>query len=184
MNSDTLGKLADALAKAQGMMENAAKDKDNPFFKSSYADLASVWDACRIPLSKNGLSVVQSLSMVESRLLLTSKLIHSSGEWIDSIVPIQPVKPDPQSTGSAITYMRRFSLSALVGIAAAEVDDDGNQASGRSEPTTTKPPFKPQGVPPAPQTASVKAMSSPKPAHTAPSEPARGFADELPPWVK
>lgn len=142
MNSETLGKLAEALAKAQGEMENAAKDKDNPFFKSSYADLASIWDACRVPLSKNGLSVVQSLGYQEGKMILTSKLIHASGEWIDSQILVQSVKQDPQSIGSAITYFRRFSLAALVGIAPAEKptesdiddDDDGNGASGRVMP--------------------------------------------------
>lgn len=139
MESETIGKIADALAKAQGEMQNAAKDKDNPFFKSTYADLASVWDACRQPLAKNGLAVVQLLNMPEpGRLILTTKLIHSSGEWFGSQVPVVPVKQDPQGVGSAITYMRRFTLSALVGIAPAEKpteddvhddDDDGNAAS-------------------------------------------------------
>lgn len=140
MKSESIGKLAEALAKAQGEMENAAKDKDNPFFKSSYADLASVWDACREPLSKNGLAVTQSLNVLEGRTVLTSLLMHSSGEWISSEMPIVPVKNDPQGIGSAITYFRRFALSALVGVAAAEVDDDGNAASDKS---ISKPVVKP-----------------------------------------
>lgn len=139
MESSTIGKLAEALSKAQGEMENAAKDKDNPFYKSTYADLASVWDACRLPLSKNGLAILQTFSIVEGKVILTTKLIHTSGEWMDSQVPVQPVKNDPQGMGSAMTYMRRFSLSAMVGIAPAEAptrndvddDDDGNVASGK-----------------------------------------------------
>lgn len=130
--SPTLGALAAALAKAQGQMENAIKDKSNPFFKSSYADLASVWEACRMPLTSNGLSITQALGIKEGGgAVLITKLLHTSGEWISSTCPINPVKNDPQSMGSAITYMRRFSLSALVGIAA--VDDDGNAASHRPE---------------------------------------------------
>lgn len=138
--SVTIGKLADALSKAQAEIKNAAKDKDNPFFKSTYADLASVWDACREPLSKNGLSVTQPLSFEGGEIILTTLLLHSSGEWISSQVPVMPVKRDPQSIGSAITYMRRFSLSSVVGVAPSEKpteddvddsDDDGNAASGR-----------------------------------------------------
>jgi hypothetical protein len=141
--SETIGKLAEALARAQSEITNALKDKDNPFFKSTYADLASVWDACRDPLTKSGLSVVQPLSMDSNgRMILTTLLMHSSGEWISSVVPVVPVKQDPQSVGSAITYMRRFSLSALVGVAPSEKpteddvddDDDGNAASGRNSP--------------------------------------------------
>ncbi len=138
-SSPTLGKLAEALAKAQGEMHHAAKDKANPFFKSTYADLASVWDACREPLSKNGLCVIQPLHIDGGKLVLETKLVHSSGEWIMSTLPILPVDNKPQSVGSAITYMRRFALSALVGIAPSEKateadtddDDDGNAASGR-----------------------------------------------------
>ncbi len=139
MKSETIGALAAALAKAQGEMQNAAKDKDNPFYKSTYADLASIWDACRIPLSKNGLCVAQSLEVIDGKTLLVTELMHTSGEWIDSHMLIQPVKNDPQGMGSAITYGRRFALSALVGIAPAEKpteddcddDDDGNAASGK-----------------------------------------------------
>lgn len=136
-SSETLGKLAEALSKAQGEMDNASKDKTNPFFGSSYADLAAVWGACRQPLSKNGLAVVQSPQMKEGKLILITTLLHTSGEWMSSELPIQPVKQGPQEIGSCITYMRRFALSSLVGIAPAEKatkadvddDDDGNAAS-------------------------------------------------------
>ena len=140
--SPEIGKLAEALAKAQGEMENAAKDKDNPFFKSTYADLASIWGACRGPLSKHGLAVVQPPCLIgtDGKTYLTTLLMHSSGEFISSIVPVEPVKRDPQGWGSAITYMRRFCLAAMVGVAPAEKpteddiddDDDGNAASGKN----------------------------------------------------
>ncbi len=130
-HSETIGKLAEALSKAQGEMSNAAKDKDNPFFKSSYADLASVWDACRGPLSKNGLCVLQAIDSVDGRLILSTKLVHLSGEYVESTLPVNPVKNDPQGLGSAITYMRRYALSALVGIAPAE--DDGEASMGRGK---------------------------------------------------
>lgn len=157
--SETLGKLAEALAKAQGEIQHAHKDKDNPFFKSSYADLASVWDACREPLSKNGLCVVQTLESKDGPLFLNTVLMHASGEWVSSQVPIIPVKNDPQGLGSAITYMRRFSLAALVGVAPSDSsDDDGEAAMGRKpvQSPATKPlpapaakmgPFKPTPKP-------------------------------------
>lgn len=139
MKSETIGKLAEALAKAQSEMSNAAKDKNNPFFKSKYADLTSVWDACRDPLTKNGLAVTQIIAIYEQGgVILKSVLLHSSGEWVESMMPVVPVKNDPQSMGSAITYARRFALSALVGVAPGD-DDDGNEASGRShEPVRPK----------------------------------------------
>lgn len=143
----TLGKLAEALSKAQGEMDHAAKDKKNPFFKSSYADLSSVWDACRECLSKNGLAVTQSFGLVKDKLLLKSRLIHSSGEWLSSEIIIQTLKNDPQSIGTAITYFRRFALAALVGVSPKEEtneksvddsDDDGNRASGKEVSASEK----------------------------------------------
>lgn len=134
MKSENINELAMALAKAQAEMLPAMKDSANPFFKSKYADLASVWDACRAPLTKNGLSVVQLISSDTDKLVLKTTLIHSSGQWIESVAPIVPVKNDPQGLGSALTYMRRYSLAALVGV--YQDDDDGNAATGnRAQPT-------------------------------------------------
>lgn len=134
-----LPKLALALAKAQGQMANAAKDTKNPFFNSKYADLASVWDACRKPLSDNELCVVQlPVGADAQHVAIETQLHHSSGESITSvvIVPItatgkdgKPVAVNAQHVGSAMTYARRYGLSAMVGI--APEDDDGNSASGR-----------------------------------------------------
>src|SRR3990167_5833896 len=140
--SETIGKLAEALSKAQGVMKNAVKDKENPFFKSSYADLASCWDACREALSINNLSVTQLHSVDQNgKTLVKTLLMHSSGEWVASILPVNPVKQDPQSFGSSITYMRRFGLSSIVGIAPSDDDDaddddddDGNRASSNKPP--------------------------------------------------
>lgn len=129
MKSESIGNLAAALALAQGEIKHAIKDSDNPFFKSKYADLGSVWDACREPLSKNKLSVSQLILYENGFSFLESLLLHSSGEWLSSKYPIIPIDGKPQSLGSAITYARRYSLSSLVGIASEE-DDDGNQASG------------------------------------------------------
>jgi len=133
MHSEQINELSTALAKAQGTIASAKKDRENPFFKSSYADLASVWDACRKPLSDNGLSVVQTTDITDKGVFLVTMLAHASGQWISGILPIRPVKDDPQGMGSAITYMRRYALAAIAGVAPEEHDDDGNEASGKSK---------------------------------------------------
>ena len=125
--SADLGELAGALAKAQGDMAPASKDKDNPFYKTSYAALASVWNACRPALSKNGLSVIQIPGGNGLVVQLDTILAHSSGQWIMSSFSVQLQKPDPQKMGSALTYMRRYALAAMVGI--TQSDDDGNEAA-------------------------------------------------------
>lgn len=128
--SPTLGALAASLAKAQGAMAGAKKDVANPFFKSKYADLASVWEACRDALSANQLAVIQLPSMVGKDVLVETLLLHSSGEWIRSRFAVPVTQPGPQGVGSATTYCRRYSLAAMVGV--APEDDDGNAATGKS----------------------------------------------------
>lgn len=127
--SESIKELATALAKAQAVMAGAKKDNVNPHFKNKYADLESVWDAARKPLSDNGLSVVQIPMGISERgyLQVRSVLMHVSGEYIGGTIEI-PAKLDAQGVGSAITYARRYALSALVGI--APEDDDGNDATG------------------------------------------------------
>ena len=130
--SATIGKLAEALSKAQATMKPAAKDSKNPFFKSSYADLSSIWEAVRGPLTTNGLSVVQLAEGNGEVITIITTLLHISGEWIRGTLTMKPVKPDPQGAGSALTYARRYGLAAMVGVVAEE-DDDGNAASRRHE---------------------------------------------------
>jgi hypothetical protein len=132
------GKLAEALAAAQGELHSAKKDTANPFFKSKYADLHSVWEACRAALSKHSLAVVQTLDVMgeKSQPVLMTMLIHKSGEFISSTYPIKPIKDDPQGVGSAITYARRYSLAAMVGVVADE-DDDGEAATRTQKVATT-----------------------------------------------
>lgn len=128
--SDHIGDLATALAKAQAQIGAARKSSVNPHLKNRYADLADVWDACREALSAHGLSVTQVPHADDGEAVyLYSTLMHSSGQWIRGRYPIRPLKNDPQSFGSALTYARRYSLSAMVGIVADD-DDDGNGASG------------------------------------------------------
>lgn len=119
--------LAGALAKAQSIIGHAHKDSANPFFKSKYADLASVWDACRKPLSDNGISITQLLSNDGIKVICTTVMMHESGEFIGSDFSMTPKDDSPQAGGSCATYLRRYALQAIVGI--APDDDDGNLAS-------------------------------------------------------
>lgn len=128
--SQEINELMTAMSKAQGRIGSAKKDKTNPFFKSSYADLSSVWDACRIALSENGIAVIQTTEPCDGVLMLVTTLGHSSGQWMKSHLPVIQQKNDHQSLGSAITYMRRYSLSAMVGVAPDD-DDDGEAAMGK-----------------------------------------------------
>ncbi len=129
MQSETLGKLGEALAKAQSVMTGAKKDRQNPHFKSNYADLASIWDACREPLGTNGLSVIQQVTTTREGVKIVSTLLHVSGEFIRDECWLPVATQTPQAYGSAITYARRYSLAAIVGVAAE--DDDGNAGSAQ-----------------------------------------------------
>jgi hypothetical protein len=138
--SRELDKLAAALAKAQGEIEGAIKDKSNPAFRSKYADLGAVWDAIREPFSKNGLSVVQFPRRDGNSVEVETILLHSSGQWMSGTFSVPTAKQDAHGFGSATTYARRFSLSAVCGV--APVDDDGNAAAGKANthiPTSTHP---------------------------------------------
>lgn len=152
--SDSIAKLAGSLAKAQGAMRAALKDSVNPHFRSRYADLAGVWDACREPLATNGLAVIQTPGEIGDKTIeLTTILAHESGEWIQSTFTIPVSKPDAQGVGSAVTYARRYALAAMVGI--VQDDDDGNAATGSAprkqvairRPDATEPEPAPQGRP-------------------------------------
>ena len=141
MKSESIKELATALSKAQSQFDHAKKDVKNEFFKSKYADLASVIDAAKEHLGKNGLSVSQLTNVDENgNILLETILMHSSGEWISGVYPIKPIKTDPQAYGSAMTYARRYAFSAITGIAAD--DDDGNAASQQSNKQTYQQPVK------------------------------------------
>ena len=129
--SDTIGELAKALAAVQGKLAGAKKDSENPFFKSKYADLSSVWDSCRKLLADNGLAVVQTCSAGYGRevIRVDTILVHTSGEWISGQLDITPSKNDPQGIGSALTYARRYGLSAIVGV--CQEDDDAESSMSR-----------------------------------------------------
>ena len=125
--SPELDQLATALAIAQGTIQGAVKDRTNPAFKSSYADLASVWDACRAALSSNGLSVSQHPGRLEDgSATVTTILLHKSGQHIASVCAALPRDQSPAAVGSVVTYLRRYALAAAVGV--APEDDDGQAA--------------------------------------------------------
>ncbi len=125
-HSTEIGELAKALAQAQGEMRPAGFDAINPHYKSKYSKLPAVWDACREPLSKNGLCVMQTISEQDGKVYLTTTLAHSSGQWIKSILPVISTKADNHGMTSGITYSRRNALSAIVGVVSDD-DDDGNE---------------------------------------------------------
>ncbi len=127
-HSETLAALAADLALAQAEVEGAAKGRVNPAFKSKYADLASVWEACREALTSHGLSIIQSPGPIsDGRMEMTTMLLHKSGEWVRGSLTIPLGKVDAQSYGSATTYARRYALAAFVGV--APEDDDGMAAT-------------------------------------------------------
>jgi len=150
--SEQFANLAKAMVKVQRTVGVATKQGVNPFFKHNgrahrYADLAEVWEVARGPLTENGIAVVQGATSDGTKVEVTTRLIHVSGEWVEETIPLnpRPEKPKdqngnvireaepfvtPQAMGSAITYGRRYGLAALVGIVSEDEDDDGNGASG------------------------------------------------------
>ena len=138
--SDDITELAMALSKAQAEIEGATTNSTNPFYKSSYADLHQVIKSSMPYLTKHGLSVIQgtednsAMSWAKGKIHVTTILCHSSGQWIKSSVAM-PIgeKKDAQAIGTAVTYGRRYGLSAMVGI--AQYDDDAQSISAPPKKT-------------------------------------------------
>lgn len=158
MQSETTAELSTALAKAQAGMKAATFNRTNPHYKNRYADLASVLDAIRKPLADNGLSVTQTTEIRDGGFVLLTTLRHATGQWVSSEYPL-PTAAKPQELGSALTYARRYSLSAIACIAADEDDDaEGARESGQTASTPkAKSPIKPQAAeaPVNPETGEV-----------------------------
>ena len=131
--SESVKEIAKALRLVQSELKPAPKESENPFFHSSYADLATVSKAVFPVLTKHGLSVSQ---IAEGEGAVTTILLHESGEWLKGTLTLKPTKNDPQGMGSAITYARRYALAAVCGLATE--DDDGNAASKEQKPKPKK----------------------------------------------
>lgn len=135
--SESISKIATALLQAQKAITFASKDSSNPFFKSKYADLPTVIDAVKPALNDAGIVFIQTASPSDSgTLALTTRLIHISGEWIEDIATSTLQKNDPQGYGSAMTYLRRYSLAAITGL---YQDDDDGQLASQKKPGIHKP---------------------------------------------
>ena len=185
--SQSLDKLAAALSKAQALFQPAAKNKTNPHLKSKYADLVSVTEAVKKPLSDNGLSYVQLMEGDKADITCITTLMHTSGQWIASRLTMHSKDTTPQAMGSAITYARRYGLSAMLGIVTDE-EDDGEASQPKeaknaatsdykrisvSEPKPTGNVSKnstQKAAEPAVTSADAKAEAAPSVAPAAPSE--------------
>ena len=136
--SESIGKIAPALVKAQAAIRFAVKDSVNPHLKNRYADLASVITACKEHLNTEGIAVIQMPEPSEPGYLsLTTRLQHESGEWLEATASCPLPKSDPQGYGSALTYTRRYSLAAAVGL--YQDDDDAEDATPKKKQSTVKP---------------------------------------------
>ena len=147
--SESIGKIATAMLEAQKAITFAAKDATNPHFKNKYADLPAVVDAVKPALNDAGIAFLQSAGPSDdSKLHLTTRLVHTSGEWIEDTLVMPLPKQDPQGYGSAMTYARRYAPAAITGL--YQDDDDGNAGSGYSQSTAApKPKATPAALPPA-----------------------------------
>ena len=128
--SESINELASALCAAQSQMGGAVKDSANPFFKSSYADLTSVIKAIKQPFADNGLSYTQFPVSNENGVGVSTRLMHISGQWLEMEYTLPTVKKDPQASGSAISYARRYALQSIAGIPTAEDDAESAMLRG------------------------------------------------------
>lgn len=131
--SEQIDEIMPAFLAAQKDLDFAAKNKINQHLKNSYADLSEVIKAVKFSLNANGIAFIQTPDESEPTILkLTTRLIHESGQWLESVMTMPLVKTDPQGYGSAMAYARRYALSAITGIYADD-DDDGQLASNRKK---------------------------------------------------
>ena len=135
-SSDSINELATALCKAQAVMGGAVKGAANPFFKSKYANLSDVMQVVKEPFAVNGLSYVQFPVSTENSVGVATRLMHTSGQWLEQEFLLPMVKRDPQAGGSCISYARRYGLAAMAGI--PQVDDDAEAAMLRSDKAVKK----------------------------------------------
>lgn len=154
--SESVKEIAAALAAAQAEMGRVIKDKTAKVqtkigggYSFDYADLPSMLDVVKPALAKHNIALVQAAEVPDGVLRLDTRLLHSSGEWIESSLSMKPDDTSPQKIGSAITYARRYALGCMVGVAAEDEDDDGNAAQGNMAQVTQRPRQQPASTPPA-----------------------------------
>lgn len=162
--SEQVNELAAALSKTQAALTRARESATNPFLKNSYADLGDVWDAAREPMTANGLSVAQFPTSASDAIGLTTVLMHASGQWIEDTVYLplsdERGKSQAQVAGSIISYLRRYGLSAVLGIVTGE-DDDGNAGSDPRQPRHKPKPTQDKRGNASPQSQAKRAAKRP-----------------------
>ena len=176
MASETLAKLAEAMVKVQGELKNPAFDSKNPHFNSQFVSFAGLRDAVLPVCNKHGIAVIQSIGPAEHGIVCRTRLLHTSGEWIEDETTFPASKADPQGYAAAVTYARRYSLQSMVCVVGDE-DDDGNRAAAKAalpEPNYDR---KPAAKPAAPRPP-VPRPDAPQP-EDSPNCPDCGAAMEL-----
>ena len=149
--SDTCSELCMAFAKAQGEFPTIGHNRDNAFFKSSYADLHAIASVVRPILSKHGLSYTQFTVVKDAgEVILHTRLMHTSGQWIETRSRIIPEKGDVQSYGRAVSYHKRYALMGLLGLTASN-DSSDDDAEGLMEKHRTLAPSSPHHYDPKKQ---------------------------------
>lgn len=138
-HSESVAKIAAALVKVSAEIENPHRNARNPHFKNDYADLSEIVNVSRPILTKHGLTIMQCPGMEDGHLTLDSLVLHESGEWIKGVASSPLPKNDPQGVGSATTYLRRYSLAALLGLAQEDDDGEGARPDARDKYTGEKP---------------------------------------------
>lgn len=133
MQSNEINEIAKALAEFQQVVKDAKLDSVNPHFKSKFSSLSAIYAACRPLMGKYGLSFTHIVEPNGEGMLVSTLLMHSSGQWIKSSMPVHVDHSKPQAVGSGISYGRRYTLAAIVGISDTE-DDDANEAQNNPAP--------------------------------------------------
>ena len=163
MQSETIGKLAEALSKAQGALTSASKDSKGNYGK--YATLAELWDTARAALSNHGLSVMQATDLVGDRLVIRTVIAHTSGEWLDGLYPVKPAQDTPMGLGAALSFARRYTFAAMCGLTAEDSEAVGSagypNGNSGNRPTTTGKPAAPKPAVAAPKPAVSQEAASP-----------------------
>lgn len=184
LKSESIGKISAALLKAQGEMGAAVKDSKNPFFKSKYADINSVREACHPALNANGITVLQPMSNVSNNdgtnsSFVETILVHESGEYIGSQTPIICSKPnDPQALGSAISYARRYSLQSLVSLGTADDDAEAGMSREAKPAATFSAPTKSVASDLPIKKSSFKQTATPLTKHVTTADVAQAVSDQ------